>query len=57
MQTCPDCYAPGHFHLDSISRTARVDYYRCNKCGHVWQVPKNGEPGTAGAVTEPRKSK
>ena len=55
-QACPDCHLSGSSHLGGISQEARVDYFRCAKCGHVWNVPKSGEAGTAGAVTEPRRS-
>ena len=37
---CPICERHGHW-LESLSRDAYVDYYRCTACGHVWNVPKN----------------
>jgi hypothetical protein len=29
--------------LDSISREARVDYYRCEQCGTVFNKPKDAD--------------
>ena len=43
---CPVCDGPGS-RLESISRDALVDYYRCPLCAHVWTVPKEQcEPTT-----------
>ena len=36
---CPECHADGRY-LPGISADAYVDYYRCDKCGHVWTMPK-----------------
>jgi uncharacterized Zn finger protein len=30
-------------HLAASSQNARVDYYRCDRCGHVWTVDKEGK--------------
>jgi predicted nucleic acid-binding Zn ribbon protein len=27
--------------LPGPSKDAHVDYYRCDDCGHVWNVPKD----------------
>jgi hypothetical protein len=41
---CPQCQADGVW-LESLSRDAHVDYYRCALCAHIWNVPKdNCEP-------------
>jgi hypothetical protein len=37
---CPRCQRPGYW-LSALSRNARVDYYRCDSCVHVWNVPKD----------------
>jgi len=37
---CPKCHRPGHW-LPSPSRDSQVDYYRCDTCVHVWNVPKD----------------
>lgn len=52
---CPDCHAPGSHWLESASRDARVDYFRCSKCGHIWNTPKPGEPGEQRDVTQRRQ--
>lgn len=37
---CPKCDVPGRW-LESLSREAYVDYYRCDPCAHIWSVPKD----------------
>jgi uncharacterized Zn finger protein len=37
---CPNCHTAGR-HLLSLSIVAWVDYYRCNRCGHVWTQEKD----------------
>jgi len=37
---CPKCLQQGR-HLSASSENARVDYYRCDKCGHVWAIGKD----------------
>ena len=39
---CPVCERSARW-LDAASQDAHVDYYRCDGCGHVWNVPK-GQP-------------
>ena len=39
---CPKCSHTGRF-LPSPSGIARVNYYRCIECGHVWSHDK-GDP-------------
>jgi hypothetical protein len=47
---CPICDRPGHL-LKSISEFARVDYYRCIPCEHIWTTPKSEcEPAIAVTV-------
>jgi hypothetical protein len=41
--------------LESASEHAHVWYYRCDKCGHVWNVPKNDPTAPPRPVTEPPK--
>jgi uncharacterized Zn finger protein len=38
---CPKCTHHGR-HLAASSQNALVDYYRCDRCGHVWTIDKNG---------------
>jgi Zn-finger nucleic acid-binding protein len=38
---CPKCQMPGR-HLAATSENAVVDYYRCDGCGHVWAIDKQG---------------
>jgi len=35
---CPVCQAHGRS-LEDSSKDAHVDYYRCDRCGHIW-TPK-----------------
>jgi Zn ribbon nucleic-acid-binding protein len=52
---CPNCKRVDGAHLPEASKYAHVEYFRCNTCGHVWQVPKPGTGGEARNVTQPRK--
>ena len=40
-QPCPGCPNPTSTMLE-ISKIAHVNYYRCEKCGYVWTLPKDG---------------
>jgi rubredoxin len=54
---CPNCRAHGEF-LPSVSETARVNYYRCRQCGHVWTHEKGRVPSAPREVTiRPEKKK
>ena len=37
--SCPACQT---FTSPVLLRDARVDYYRCDQCGHVWTTTKDG---------------
>jgi hypothetical protein len=52
---CPLC---GHLTLQPLSSTAnaRVDYYRCDACTHVWTTEK-GSTVVLAHVTEQLKAK
>jgi uncharacterized Zn finger protein len=40
---CPVCRAPAPRLLSVLSElSAAVNYYRCESCGHVWTVTKDG---------------
>ena len=41
---CPNCAKPGTF-LPRVSKTADVEYYSCDHCGHVWRFDKSGPDG------------
>jgi hypothetical protein len=51
---CPQCGKPTP-RLDIISPTAHSDYYRCDACSLVWNVPKDGRDAPKIAPTPPRK--
>ena len=37
---CPSCSAATTRWLESTSKDAYVDYFRCDACGNVWNTPK-----------------
>ena len=39
--TCPKCHRVGR-HLIASSENSVVDYYRCDSCGHVWTLDRQG---------------
>ena len=39
---CPSCSSGGPRHLQESSSGAICDYYRCDACGHVWAVFRDG---------------
>ena len=47
---CPQCDNRSPRLLETLSLTAKVDYYRCDGCGHVWTTRK-GTPDTVHHVT------
>jgi hypothetical protein len=44
--SCPSCADPSPRYLQDSSNFAVVDYYRCEACGCVFNVPK-GRPEAA----------
>jgi hypothetical protein len=42
QSVCPKCLHQGR-HLAASSEYALVDYYRCDRCGHVWTLDKKGK--------------
>jgi hypothetical protein len=38
---CPSCDKPTPRLLDTSSKDAAVNYYRCDHCGHVWTIDKD----------------
>jgi len=38
---CPSCSTETPRLLGAPSQYARVNYYRCQHCGHVWTTDKN----------------
>jgi rubredoxin len=34
-RNCPICTVQGRL-FEHVSQEALVDYYRCDKCGHIW---------------------
>jgi hypothetical protein len=41
-QECPNCHATVARELKPPSDFAHVNYYRCERCGHVWTTTKDG---------------
>jgi hypothetical protein len=39
---CPACDHPNAQWLEYISHCNKTEAYECRKCGHVWQVPFDG---------------
>ena len=48
---CPQCHATDARLLAFNSALAHVNYFRCPKCGHVWNEPKPGDTGSIRDVT------
>lgn len=40
MPPCPNCSGDRGRWLEGSSKDAYVDYFRCDACGHVWNIPK-----------------
>ena len=51
-QHCPLCHAEGRF-LAGASQHVDLNFYRCDKCEHVWTTPKDAD-GPIRHVTPPR---
>jgi len=54
-QSCPKCDAPNQSLLESASKHAYVNYYRCPTCGHIWTLPKDGSRTIPWDVTVDKK--
>jgi len=54
IQPCGECRSLAIRWLDSVSRDAQVNYYRCERCGHVWTLPK-GETDVVATGITPKK--
>ena len=52
---CPKCQSNNLRFLDGASDEALVNFYRCDKCGHVWTVSKYDPDGPTTDVTLPMK--
>ena len=48
---CPDCASSRTTYLTAASEDAFVHYCRCDACGHVWTIPKDGHPGEPMDIT------
>ena len=42
---CPTCHHPTPRTVDAPTTIALVNYYRCDLCGAVWNVPKSDPYG------------
>jgi transposase-like protein len=48
--TCPRCTSQGRLLVES-SKDAVVDYFRCDRCGHVWNRDKKNPNAPTRDVT------
>ena len=53
---CPKCQKPTARLVESTSKAAWVNYYRCDACGHVWNIAKDTPDGPIWHVTSPPKT-
>jgi uncharacterized Zn finger protein len=44
LQSCPTCGRPTPWGLAESRAGSRVNYYRCDQCGHVWSLRRDA-PG------------
>ena len=51
IQPCIECQSLAIRWLDALSKDAHVNYYRCERCGHVWTLPKGETDVVPVAVT------
>ena len=51
IQPCAECQSLAIRWLDGPSKDAYVNYYRCDKCGHVWTLPKGESAVAPTAIT------
>ena len=47
---CPICQAQGRL-LENVSQDALVEYYRCDKCSHIWTHDKTNPNSPPNLVT------
>jgi hypothetical protein len=52
---CANCGKPGRF-LESVSKNAWVDYYRCDACGQLWVYDRGVPNAEPRIVTGPDKN-
>lgn len=50
--SCPKCRQPAPRWLPETSKDATVNYYRCDECAHVWNIPKNDPDAIPKVITE-----
>jgi uncharacterized Zn finger protein len=51
IRPCPKCQTHTARQLEEVSLHASVWYYRCQNCGHVWNVLKTDPDGPVRDVT------
>jgi len=54
-RTCPTCQQPGRL-LENASENSLVDYYRCDRCGHVWANDKRNPDAPSRDIMAPPKA-
>ena len=52
---CPNCRHSLPRPLDAASRDSRVEYYRCDFCEHVFNVPKDNPQAEPRTVAQGRE--
>jgi hypothetical protein len=55
-QPCPVCRRDAPRWLESSSKEASVNYYRCDECGSVWTVPKTDPAALPQLITKAAES-
>jgi len=53
-QPCLACQSLAVRWLETVSGEAHVNYYRCERCGHVWTLPKGQGDAAPTAITTTR---
>ena len=55
--TCPACDSATTQELSAINQSSYVNYYRCERCGHVWATAKNDPDKVTRHITlDPHKA-
>jgi len=55
-QPCLACQSPAVRWLESLSEDAYVNYFRCEKCGHVWAMPKGQTDAVPTVITNAKSA-
>ena len=55
VRPCSNCLNPTARFLEGPSADARVRYYRCERCGHVFAIANDDLQGPARTITPGKK--